>query len=500
MAKEKAKVTTGLDGRDNYQSPQFQVKYQKPAGTYTRGGQTRTRYENASAKLVLQFDPVTKTSVLVNQRLDSNGAPLPLVDSDKVASVGMDGKWTDINTTNFPGLDKELQNKNSRVNKDIDNQIISTYQEGYAEQFGSQPDRATTETGIGRSTEKRFQADAIPSKASTGAKEEYASPRSRGGQGNTDGVGGVLSGLSQGDLNTFKGIPAKPIGKSGDDLRYPIGNVDGDFIRFGAIEYKAKSGGHQGTGEDKKGTVFSAGGSRFGDANGRKLKIIGSTVSLPIQSGIQDSVSVGWNEDTMNPIQAAGAGLGKALLEGDELAEKASAMASDVGNASDEMKTLVSNAMVGKAVGSNVLSRMTGGIMNPNLELLFQAPQLRPFSFSFRMTPRDVAEAKRVKKIIRFFKQNMTPQRSEADLFLKAPNVFQIEYLHNGKAHPGLNRIKSPCALQSCNVDYTSEGTYMTFPDGTMVSYVMNLSFMELEPIYADEYDEVDASQESIGY
>ena len=64
----------------------------------------------------------------------------------------------------------------------------------------------------------------------------------------------------------------------------------------------------------------------------------------------------------------------------------------------------------------------------------------------------------------------------------------------------GLNRIKSPCALQSCNVDYTSEGTYMTFPDGTMVSYVMNLSFMELEPIYADEYDEVDASQEQIGY
>ena len=202
----------------------------------------------------------------------------------------------------------------------------------------------------------------------------------------------------------------------------------------------------------------------------------------------------------MNPIQAAGMGLGQALMEGDKLAESAAGMAEDLGNASDEMKTLISNAMVGKAVGSNVLSRMTGGILNPNLQLLFQAPQLRPFNFSFRMTPRDVDEAKKVKKIIRFFKQNMTPQRSEADLFLKAPNVFQIEYLHNGNPHPGLNRIKSPCALQSCNVDYTSEGTYMTFPDGTMVSYVMNLSFMELEPIYADEYDEVDSTQELIGY
>ncbi len=497
MAKEKAQVTTGLDGRDNYQSPQFQVKYQKPAGTYTRGGQTRIRYASASAKLVVQFDPVTKTSVLVNQRLDANGAALPLVESDKVASIGMDGQWKDIDTENFPGLDKELQNKNSRVNKDIDRQIIDTYQEGYAEQFGSPPDRTTTEEGIGRSGEKRFQAAAIPQSANTGAKKEYAIPRDRGGQGGTDGVDAVLEERSQGDLNKFKGIPAKPIGKEGNDIRYPDGNVTGDFIRFGAIEYKSKSGG---SGEGGDGTTVSAGGSRWNDANGRKLKIIGSTVSLPIQSGISDSVSVGWNEDTMNPIQAAGMGLGQALMEGDKLAESAAGMAEDLGNASDEMKTLISNAMVGKAVGSNVLSRMTGGIMNPNLELLFQAPQLRPFNFSFRMTPRDVDEAKKVKKIIRFFKQNMTPQRSEADLFLKAPNVFQIEYLHNGNPHPGLNRIKSPCALQSCNVDYTSEGTYMTFPDGTMVSYVMNLSFMELEPIYADEYDEVDSTQELIGY
>ena len=171
MAKEKAQVTTGLDGRDNYQSPQFQVKYQKPAGTYTRGGQTRIRYASASAKLVVQFDPVTKTSVLVNQRLDANGAALPLVESDKVASIGMDGQWKDIDTENFPGLDKELQNKNSRVNKDIDRQIIDTYQEGYAEQFGSAPDRTTTEEGIGRSGEKRFQAAAIPQSANTGAKK-----------------------------------------------------------------------------------------------------------------------------------------------------------------------------------------------------------------------------------------------------------------------------------------------------------------------------------------
>ena len=115
------------------------------------------------------------------------------------------------------------------------------------------------------------------------------------------------------------------------------------------------------------------------------------------------------------------------------------------------------------------------------------------------MTPRSKEEAKEVKKIIRFFKKNMTPIREESALFLMAPNVFSIEYIHKGSEHPGLNRIKSPCALQTCNVDYTAEGSYMTFPDGTMVSYVMSLSFKELEPVYADDYDKFAANHE-IGF
>jgi hypothetical protein len=31
--------------------------------------------------------------------------------------------------------------------------------------------------------------------------------------------------------------------------------------------------------------------------------------------------------------------------------------------------------------------------LNPNMELLFQGPQLRPFNFTFRLSPRDQKEA-----------------------------------------------------------------------------------------------------------
>ena len=46
-------------------------------------------------------------------------------------------------------------------------------------------------------------------------------------------------------------------------------------------------------------------------------------------------------------------------------------------------------AIAGEAVGvQGLLSRATGTVLNPNLELLFQGPQLRPFTFQFRLSPR----------------------------------------------------------------------------------------------------------------
>jgi hypothetical protein len=107
------------------------------------------------------------------------------------------------------------------------------------------------------------------------------------------------------------------------------------------------------------------------------------------------------------------------------------------------------------------------------------------------MSAREKAEGENIKKIIKFFKKNMAVKKSEgAGIFLKAPNTFFIEYKYNGpdQTHPGISLIKE-CALLSCSVEYTPLGTYMTYPDGTMVSYTMSLSFQELEPIYDVDYD-----------
>jgi hypothetical protein len=67
----------------------------------------------------------------------------------------------------------------------------------------------------------------------------------------------------------------------------------------------------------------------------------------------------------------------------------------------------------------------------------------------------------------------------QTSLLLKSPHTFAIQYMTTGKkAHPYLNRFKE-CALTSCSVDYTPDGTYMTY-DGdekSMTAYRMTLSF-----------------------
>jgi len=475
MAKEKAVVTTGVDGREVYESPSFSINYTQMVGSST--GSLGPIPKVNTKKLKIQFDPNFKKTSIYEQTLDSDGNNIGLSNNELMASVGVDGKYTDVNTSGYPGLDKVLADKNSIVNKTLAKQIVNAYQEGFEAKYGRPPTQAETEEGIGRASENYFKAAAVPDKFQPAGKK--GDPNSSDLDSSLPSSGTLRA--ADGTRSLIKGRTAKPVA-GGGDLIYPENrSEDADYISFTALEYSARA--------VSDGDNFS-----FGT---RETKKVGGTVALPIQSGIADAFSTGWNEDTMNPLQAAGAKIAKGGMN-DKLGDALKDLSNNVGDNEDAMSTMIENVMAGEAVGANVMTRMTGGIMNPNLELLFQAPQLRPFNFNFRLTPRSKSEGTTVKQIIRFFKQNMAPIQEESKLFLKTPNVFGIEYKHRSSKHKGLNAIKGPCALTAMNVDYTSEGTYMTFEDGTMISYVVSLSFMELEPVYNHDYNEF--GEDEIGF
>lgn len=228
------------------------------------------------------------------------------------------------------------------------------------------------------------------------------------------------------------------------------------------------------------------------------------SVILPIQSAISDANTVGWNEETFNPAQIIGANLAISGITGGGSAFIGSLKEAFNKSTQPNMQGSVEKAIIAyfteQAIGTQVLSKVSGAVFNPNTELLFQGPQLRSFSFNFKLTPRSDTESKIVRQIIGFFKRNMAPQTETSGLYLKAPKIFEIKYYYNGKnIHPGIGLIKD-CALQACNVDYTPDGSYMSFEDGAMVSYNLSLQFMELEPVYAKDYDDTNAKDHLIGY
>ena len=71
----------------------------------------------------------------------------------------------------------------------------------------------------------------------------------------------------------------------------------------------------------------------------------------------------------------------------------------------------------------------------------------------------------------------------------RLPDIFELSYLHKNTMHKSMNKFKT-CALKSCTVNYAPEGTYATFPDGVMHSYVMSLGFTEIDPVFAEDYAE----------
>ena len=239
------------------------------------------------------------------------------------------------------------------------------------------------------------------------------------------------------------------------------------------------------------------------EAEDRNMETVGS-VFLPMQPGLAEGNSVSWGKSEISPIDAALANVSGSAVEGaskdfGQAAKKAmDAAKGGFENLQGVTKDEVAAFFAGKATGKNIFTRSTGKMLNPNLELLFQGPTLRTFNYTYRFTPREEKESDEVKQIIKFFKKQMAPKRQKSGkLFLESPNVFKLKYFFkNGIQHPFLNKIKI-CALQSCTVQYTPDGSYMTYEDGSMTSYELGLSFGELNPIYNDE---IDMSSNDMGF
>ena len=337
-------------------------------------------------------------------------------------------------------------------------------------------------------TNKSATEEAAGEASNTAGEDNAATDGSGNGSGDGSGDGGTTLSNTKSKGGTRKSYP----GANGSaPLVFPEGlsSSEQDVIKFNMLEYVPK------------GVTNSNNSFGGADRAGMNRKIVGSIV-LPIPAGIADQNNVDWGPNSMGVAQMAAMGIADDLLgeqqkDGGAINDTIDALSSN----SDAVKEALRKSLAAAATGGNpnaLLSRTTGNVLNPNMELLFNAPALRPFNFTFQLSPRNSREASNIVKVIRFFKQGMAPVRSESNLFLKSPNTFQLQYLRQNKnQHRFLNRFKE-CALQSFGVQYAPNNNYSVYKDGSMQQYSIQMTFTELEPVFNDEYP--DDNDSSIGF
>ena len=285
-------------------------------------------------------------------------------------------------------------------------------------------------------------------------------------------------------------------------LRYPNAQLenDTDFLEIKVVKYEAP-----GFNPDS----FQQKTSSESLANNIETPL--AYIFLPIPENIQDSNAVDWGSNSLNGIAARAVGIGAKAIGEDgivgAIGEVFTGGANLIGGlgAAGVDQTKIQNFFAAKAVGAlgfnvdakGVVSRATGQVLNPNMELLFNNVTLRSFNFEFDLAPRDKKESETIKEMLRLFKKSMNAKKG-GGLFISSPDVFKLCYKTGGENHKFLHSFK-PMALLNMSVNYTGSGTYATYDDTTPVHMKLSLSFQELNPVYSEDYDTKEGSL-GVGY
>ena len=230
------------------------------------------------------------------------------------------------------------------------------------------------------------------------------------------------------------------------------------------------------------------------------------SVTLPLFNGLKYTDGVAYNTVSIGLLGALGdagdfttedgrmTGAAKAL--GTQFAARAlgGLTTTAAGAGIDKLLkgTGAAGAITGAALGGDMVENF-GAVAKsatrvstaPNERVLFDKVNLRSFSFSFKMVARSPEEARMIKNIIKFFRQELYPEAIKitpegAPFAYEFPNVFSIEVMNRQKYNPGFD-------IQRCyltGVDTTFNGTATgLFNDGQFVESEISLSFSELSAL-----------------
>lgn len=132
---------------------------------------------------------------------------------------------------------------------------------------------------------------------------------------------------------------------------------------------------------------------------------------------------------------------------------------------------------------NQITSLTKGEIYNPNVEMWYDGPSLRSFTFEFIFAPKSSQDNQAAMRIIKEFKKWSSPK--EQGQKYEIPHVWDIAY-----SNQHYNKFKT-AALVNVVVDYNAGlSSHMTFEDKAPIVSAMSLQFTECELVTQDDHEQ----------
>ncbi len=154
----------------------------------------------------------------------------------------------------------------------------------------------------------------------------------------------------------------------------------------------------------------------------------------------------------------------------------------------------MNKALGGNVTANQLMSSVSGTIANPNVETLYEAPELRGFNLNFKMMASSSREGHQIRQICNQFKKAMLPSwggqsmagQAESGALLTVPNIVVIRFMTGSKVNPHVSQFKA-CAITAVNINNTPDGAWATYMGGAPVATELSLQFKELKLIFSQE-------------
>lgn len=130
----------------------------------------------------------------------------------------------------------------------------------------------------------------------------------------------------------------------------------------------------------------------------------------------------------------------------------------------------------------------TGKVVNPQMEMIYKTPQLRMFTFDFRLIPRNRSEAIEIKKIIDIVRNYSSPTfcGTTTGRYFTPPARFRFTFF-DGYGNENVFLFKSKqCVVETFSIDFAPNG-FATFDDNFPVETRIQLVLRETSIISSED-------------